>query len=465
MATTIINFVVSLLYSKMFLPEEFGEYTLVYSMYCLISSVMGGWLTMSVIRKASEYNEKDRLEELLGNILKLHFILSAIFLGISLICAVCVRNNFRIRFIILIFGIYYFFEYLVTIINYIYRFYGDAKKYSKSIAVCSLLKVVMLYIIYFLFNEKSIISLPLSLLLGEFIWAICISKRYKVLKKIKENRISLTIVKDIFMFGFPLIGNSMVSWVLNVSDRYVINFYSSTEEVGIYAYAYQMGNAIVSVFANFIMLGAYSEIVTTWERDGQDKTCNVIKKYLSVFLALVVPLSMGIIMVGKNFFSVIVGEKYFVGYDIFILVCLSGVILGLTQYTNKAWELTNNTKTILKLNIIVSLFNLILNILFIPKYGYKFAAVSTLMAYILLLVLSVKKSYKILPVKIDLISLGKVILSTGVMGISIYLFNNFCGYDLYLKLLLEIFIGILVYFVMLLILGEIKNLLKRMHSE
>ena len=51
---SILGFILSILYSKMFNPYDYGIYSLVYSTYSLITNIYGGWISLSMIRNAEQ---------------------------------------------------------------------------------------------------------------------------------------------------------------------------------------------------------------------------------------------------------------------------------------------------------------------------------------------------------------------------------------------------------------------------
>ena len=140
----------------------------------------------------------------------------------------------------------------------------------------------------------------------------------------------------------------------------------------------------------------------------------------------------------------------------FIVTCLSITVLGLTQYTNKAWELNGNTKVVLMFNLMAAGINVLLNFLLVPVFGYQIAAWTTLTAYLVYLIIAFILSKKYVDINIDIRSLIKVFLSSGAMFCAVALIDKINAISTRLELVFQIVAGILVYAIFMLVLKEIN---------
>ncbi len=452
---SILGFILSILYSKMFNPYDYGIYSLVYSTYSLITNIYGGWISLSMIRNAEQYIIQKKENVFFGTFYKLQAMMAVSFVivGNTINIFLPVENNVKIMFFI--FTLVYFFEYTILITNTVLRVKQNAKQYSKNTVINNFLKIFFILFLYYVLHITNIVVIVISLLIAEMVQYIYIFHKVGLKKYYKRKLLNKTIAKKMFLFGFPLIGVTVTNWVLNVSDRYIIQLFYSPTEVGLYSYAYSLGNSLFSLLMQFIMLGAYPNIVKAWESGGREKSEEVIKTYLRIYLLIIIPACIGVIGVAKNFFLAFTDTQYQSSYSIFIITCIGIAILGLTQYSNKAWELRKKTKHILMLNIMAALINVVLNFIFIPTLGYEMGAVTTLVAYVLFFILSLICSRKFFTLKVDYKSLGKVIVSSAIMYLSIILINQI-NINVIIKLILQILTGVIVYGIMLIVTRELN---------
>ena len=92
--------------------------------------------------------------------------------------------------------------------------------------------------------------------------------------------------------------------------------------------------------------------------------------------------------------------------------------------------------------------NLILNIIFVPYFGALAAAVTTLLAYLMVTLLIYFKSVQYIKFKVDFLFVAKSILASLIMAIAIY-FANPVGM---IRILLTIVAGAIIYFIILFLL-------------
>ena len=97
-AVSLLGFILSVLYSKMFTPYDYGVYSLVYSTYSLIASVYGGWLSLSMIRNAEQYIRDKKENIFFGTFYQLQLIMAIVFIVIGNIVNIFLplEKNFKI---------------------------------------------------------------------------------------------------------------------------------------------------------------------------------------------------------------------------------------------------------------------------------------------------------------------------------------------------------------------------------
>ena len=454
---SILGFILSLLYSKMFSPYDYGVFSIVYGTYNLITNICSGWIVAAIIRNFKLYEKNSRKKEFYGSFYQFQIFLAIIFIILPNIVLIPLKLDELTKNIFFIFTIIYFFEQSLLIINTMLRGEQNSKQYSINNILNSFLKIVIILFLYYIVGYTSITVITISLLLSEIIQYIYMFRKLKLGQYYKKGLFNFNIIKEMFLYGFPLMGVSLTSWILNLSDIYIIQFFYTSNEVGLYSYAYSLGNSLFGLLIQFIMLGAYPNIVKAWEEKGKKEASKVIEQYLKIYFFIMIPACFGVMAVAKKFFQNFIDIEYLDSYKVFIITCISIAVLGLTQYTNKVWELTKKTKTILLLNIISAILNIILNFIMIPRFTYEMGAVTTLISYIIYLVISIILSRKIMKICIDSKSLLKVICASLIMYTLIMIFDRYVHINGILSLLLEIIIGVIAYIIMLFITKTINK--------
>ena len=458
----VLNFIISILYGSMFSTNDFGIYSLIFSLYSLISQFLNGWLSQSLIRFYSIENDKS----IVSSTYLMHFIFS-IFILVSTNIVIYFLNIQLIEKIMLsIFTVIYFFETYLLITNTILRIKNLSKQYSINVILNGLIKIFSLLFLYYVIHIKSVIVISISLLISEIIQCLYLTYKQKIYKYFKKDNFDSKLLLSMFKFGYPLIGVSVTSWVLNVSDRFIIKFYNSNSIVGIYSYSYSLANSIVFLIIQFIMLGAYPNIVKMWKNKGKSDTEKLIKKYLDLYLLTILPICFGILALGEDFFRLAISKDYIEGYLVFIITAFGIFLLGISQYTNKPWEIAKKTKSILLFNLISAIINIILNILLIPKYGYAVAAVTTALSYFIYIFMSMVLNKNELRVHIFDIEKLKIFISSFSMFIFIIFIKMIFEISNWYIFASTIILSMMVYLIMIILLKifaikDVKSLLKK----
>lgn len=198
----------------------------------------------------------------------------------------------------------------------------------------------------------------------------------------KGKKIVWRMIKYTLLLSIPLIPHHLSNGVLNASDRIVIKKYCSSNELAIYS----LGYSIVSIL--YIFIQSISQAYTPWLFEKLDKNnYEGIRKTGRMLAFLMFFLLVGILLLGPEEILIFGGKSYmevleilpvlFVGY---YFQFLTGLNISYEHYIKKTYIMSVAT-------VITAIFNLVSNFLFIPMYGYKVAAYTTLASYILLFII------------------------------------------------------------------------------
>ena len=440
-----LNFVVSILYGDMFSPEDYGGYSLVFATYSLLSQIAVGWVSSSLIRYYVSKKKENQIDKLIGSVFIQHIIFSVLEFILVMGTLQFVHLPENMKNMAIVFSIFFLFETYVLFINTLMRVTNNSKQYNINTNLNIILKITALFGLYYFLGVRSVLSIALSLLIAEIIQAVYLTIKFKLTRYFSPKNFDRKTLLQLFKYGVPLIGVSATNWILNVSDRYVIEYFYSNYEVGLYSYSYNIASSVISLITQFLLLGAYPNIIRAWEDSGKQKAVEMIKEYLTIYALIVTPFCLGILCVGKQFFETFTNERYWGGYINFIITGFGIAVLGITAYTNKVWELKKKTVATLLLSLVAAISNVALNIWLIPKYGYVFGSVTTLASYILYLILSVLFSKKYMQLKVDWAKVGKIVFAGVCMVIVVSVMNFFPILDNIAGFIFKVIVGGVVY--------------------
>ena len=247
--------------------------------------------------------------------------------------------------------------------------------------------------------------------------------------KLKFNR---RLAKEMVVYALPLMIGGLAGIVNEAIDRILLVhlLYEGTDasliaakaEVGIYSACYKLAMLVT------ILIQAYrfaAEPFFFSQLKNEDKN-QIYTKVMDYFVAvvcmvfLVVSLNVDFI---KLFF--IPNEAYWEGLKVVPILLLANVFLGVYFNQSIWYKLSNQTRFGAYIAIIGALITVLINVIFIPTYGYMASAWATMIVYALQMILSYVLGQKYYPIPYNI---KKFFLYLGV-AIGLYFMTVFMNLE------------------------------------
>ena len=441
--------------TRLFLPADYGNYVLVIATVSILSAIVG-WLSMSIIRFHPVYERDGKLEEFYGTVIKLLLIsitaLSLIFLAILFLSQAYLSNNLYhlMRIGVLVF-------ILTASLSVLLDFLRAKRQVSwytafsvwKSVTAIGFGLALVLILRYGIEGLLwgSVLSIAVALPL---VWRVAVEK-FSVSRSIFTSS-----AREMAGYSFPLVLGNLAAWILSLSDRYVLEFFRGSHEVGIYSASYLISEYGILFVASLFMLSGGPIGMNIWEKEGVEKSREFVSKTTRYYLMICLPAAVGLSVLAKPIISVLTAPEYHEGYRIVSFVVFGGLLLGLQQRFQSGLVFYKKTRPIMFCIVAAGILNLALNILLVPKYGYMAAAATTLFGYSFLLVAMVVVSRRFFIWEFPFKSLVKVVCASAIMGVAVYTVGNGLTSTL-LNLIVGICVGTVVYLLLLFLLQEIQE--------
>jgi len=263
-----------------------------------------------------------------------------------------------------------------------------------------------------------------------------------------------TDLRKYFSFGIFTLPGNVSSWIVNLSDRYVIGILMGTAFVGYYSPGYTLGTIISMIVAPFTVI--LTPLLSSYYDKNQIEHVIIILRYsLKYFLLVAIPSVLVLSLLSKPLLLLLTTEEIANnGYLITPIVATSAFFLGIYGIISHVLVLEKKTKIIGFLWTAAAIINLFLNILFVPLYGIIAAAIVTLISYGFVCAVSWLYSLKYLNIEFDVKFTIKSILSSIIMGLIIIIVNPTGIVDIVLMLLVS---GLIYLLILLLLKGIDKK--------
>lgn len=238
----------------------------------------------------------------------------------------------------------------------------------------------------------------------------------KVVKKM-TFKIEFHTLRSMLSYGFPLLFASLFTILLNVIDKYSLNSIATLKDVAIYTMAFKVASILKLVIVESFKMTISPLMIQRIGEPGSNRFYNKALLYSSFVLML------SIIVV--NSFSLELlkiiskSEEYLASVTIIPILAFSIFFILLREIVVYGLVIVKKTKIVGVIVILISIVNLTLNILLIPKYNVFGAAAAALISQVLYLASIYYFSQRYYPISYD----KKKIFILLVVGIGLSLIS------------------------------------------
>lgn len=309
-----------------------------------------------------------------------------------------------------------------------------AKRFSiiqlSSIGVNIILNLIFLLVLFDGNNpEQGVFYIFLANLIASLVKPLFLFKSFGLL-----NGIDWGLLKRMFFFSFPLAIAGFAGIINETLDRILLkqilynpNVPSSLDyaeaQVGIYSASYKLAMLVT------ILLQAYRYAAEPFffsQMKNLDRN-KVYSQIMNVFIAFVCGVFLLVTLNLDIFKYFIQNESYWVGLQVVPILLMANIFLGI-YYNQSIWyKLSGKTKFGAYIALSGAGLTIIINVIYIPQYGYMASAWATLIVYFIQMLISYILGQKHYPIPYNL---RKFVLYLGLAlflyAISPYLkVNNF----------------------------------------
>ena len=377
----VIGLIRSPIYTRIFTPEEYGYYSLIFISFNYLSIVFFSWLASCMWRYYNYFKNSHSLHRLYSAVFSL-FFLSSLLLGIIAAIWYSQVDNIFLKKLILLSYLYFLTNESLSILFIRIRIEGKAKLYnllnSLKVGAAFLLLLWMTFVLNYRIDAflSSLFYINTVFLLILFVLNI---------KKLSLSffKINFSDINLLLRFGLVGIVSNISILILTTSDRFLIKLFDSVDHVGIYNQIYNLGQISVGALVNVFLAAINPSILSEYEHnlEGSNPLTN---HYIQMFVYMFLPLTVYLSLFSKQISTVLLGEEFRVGYMMIPYVMISSFLYGLTLFNENKLKFANSLNRIVIIFLASGLINIVLNLLLIPRFGYQVAAATTLIAYFFL---------------------------------------------------------------------------------
>lgn len=409
----IFTYLYRIIIARQFGPEVYGLFSLaiMLSSWFIVASSLG--LGRGLLRYIAIYRSKKEINKIrylfrkaLFSLFIIGIIAGAILFSLSPFIANTIFNEPGLVPFLRFFSLVIPLGVILTVLSATLRAYEKIGWNSFIVNILSpSLKVILILI--FIFIGLGINAVIFSYVLGIFFvflaaFFICRHKisevftNYVLSKKIKSQTF-----KEIISYSWPLLFTVIIWRVFEWTDSFLIGYFRTATEVGIYNAAVPIAMLIAVSTQLFMQL--FFPLVTRSYHQGDKKTVKQISQQVGKWIFIInLPIFILLILFPEAFLNILFGPEYLGAATALRFFSIGVLFFSLFEISSRLMEVKGKSKIILFDMIIIFILNIILNIILIPPYGIVGAAIATMSSFIVLsLIFAVQSFYylSIIPIK------------------------------------------------------------------
>lgn len=217
----------------------------------------------------------------------------------------------------------------------------------------------------------------ISNIIAHFATVIFLSVGSGAIRDIIHSKANYKLLKKMLLYCTPLIANNLSWWILNSSDKVMIESYIGADNLGLYTAASKIPNLLSILTAIFASAWTVSSIKEY--EDEQDK-----RFYENIFKLFSLTMFLGgscLLTITKPFSYIYIGKGFISGWICTPFLIIGTIYFSLSSFFGAVYSAVKKNIPTTISTIIAAMINIGFNIVFIPKIGIIAASISTALSY------------------------------------------------------------------------------------
>lgn len=362
----LFGFISNIYLARILLPDGFGKimYAQTWVQYLILITDFG--LSFYAIREIAK--RKDKFTEFVHNIIPLRFNASLILFVLFSFISWIAFPTFEMKFLVITSAMMIF----VSALNTEWALQGLER--MNLVGFSRTLINLMPLFLFFLFikSPDNLLAVPVFRFLGSIVVVVFIFVFLKVKVNIFyfNSRIILTYLKASFYFWLLL----LLVQVYHGADIIFLGIFRTPEEVGLYAAAFRLMN--VFILGLGLINVAVFPVLSDYGVNDMRKFFVLKKAFLILSLLAGSLIVILFLLVGDKLILFLFGENYRGAIGFFKILTIGLAILMCNGPYSQSLLAKGYEKAVLLQASGCAIFNVLFNLIFIPRYGGFAAAVS-----------------------------------------------------------------------------------------
>ncbi|MFY8161996.1 MAG: polysaccharide biosynthesis C-terminal domain-containing protein [Candidatus Kapaibacteriota bacterium] len=215
----------------------------------------------------------------------------------------------------------------------------------------------------------------LSFLITFLIEIIYIYKPFKII----SNVISY---KEIIKNALPMMTSGLLLLLLNTTNVFMLGIMSTSKSVGIYNASYKIGLLVLLVLASVnVIIGP--KIAELFHKNKIAELKKIIHQSTYFTAIMTLPIVLFLLVFNKDLLAYL-GSNFQEGSTVLTITIFASFFSAISGNVDQILNMSNNQNTLLRINLICLVINILLCYILIPKYDIVGAAIASMFSTVLM---------------------------------------------------------------------------------
>lgn len=370
-------------YTRLMSPADYGHYSLTVAVAVGLNAVVFQWLHLSMARFLAECQSQQQQVELFATTIISFLALSVLLLLANLLMpnVTNVTNAVVVPLIAFITCAQGWYDLCLKINN--------ASLKPVRFGIMAISKSVLTLTLGWVMLAKGLgvqavlIALAVSLLLSSMF-------HLPVLLRVRPSKFSLVLLRKLFAYGGPLTLTFMMVFLIDVTGRFVLEYYHGAAEVGVFSVAYEFTQYSVGTLLAIVHLAGFPLIVKALANYGEKAAQSQLQKSFVLVLAIAAPAAAGIAILAENIAQVFFGAEFQQGAALLMPWVALALFFSVLKsfYFDYSFQLAQSTLLQFICIAVAACCLVISCVLLVPTYGALGAAYASVIGFFVSMILS-----------------------------------------------------------------------------
>lgn len=219
------------------------------------------------------------------------------------------------------------------------------------------------------------------------------------------------LFRQALFFGLPLSILEFSSIILDSGDRVLVQHYLGSEQLGYYSAVYNLSTYLEAALVVPLNLALFPIYMKIWAQKGREETQAFLSRGLELLLLLNIGVLVPVALTSGDAMTVLASPKYHSSHRLLPILVAGLLLYAMHFFLSAGLLIHKKTFTAARMVIYACIFNIVMNIILIPRMGLLAAAVATFASYAFLVVILGRASFKVLPFRVEWSSIARYLLA------------------------------------------------------